>query len=189
MSISIVIRAYNEAENIGRLLFGISQQSLKDVEIVLIDSGSTDATIEVASQYPVKIEHITPEEFTFGRSLNRGIAASTGEIIVITSAHCYPVFPDWLAQLTKPLEDETVALSYGKQRSGTTNHYSEGQFFKKYFPEHSVLQQAQPYTQRQRCHSEGIMGAAQLQRAPDRPGRPGMEQLGNGCRLHHRLRS
>ena len=146
MSISIVIRAYNEAENIGRLLFGITEQTRKDVEIILVDSGSTDGTVEIASQYPVKIEHITPEEFTFGRSLNRGIAASTGDIIVITSAHCFPVYPDWLEQLTKPLVDESVALSYGKQRSGSTNHYSEGQFFKKYFPEHSVLQQAQPYS-------------------------------------------
>lgn len=146
MTISIIIRAFNEEKSIGRLLFGISQQTLSDVEVILVDSGSTDSTLAIASQYPVRIEHIDPQEFTFGRSLNRGIAAATGEIIVITSAHCYPVYPDWLAQLVKPLQDETVALSYGKQRGGETNHYSEHQFFRKYFPDISVLQQAQPYS-------------------------------------------
>jgi len=146
MKISIVIRAFNEEKSIGRLLFGISQQTYQDVEIILVDSGSTDSTVEIASQYPVKIVHIDPEEFTFGKSLNRGIQASTGEIIVITSAHCYPVYPDWLVQLVKPFEDETVALSYGRQRGGETNHFSEHQFFRKYFPENTVLQQAQPYS-------------------------------------------
>ena len=146
MTLSIIIRAYNEEKHIGRLLYGISQQTRKDVETVLVDSGSTDATLAVAARYPVKIAHITPEDFTFGRSLNTGIAASTGEIIVITSAHCCPVYPDWLEQLVKPLQDPTVALSYGKQRGGPTNHFSEQQFFRKFFPENSVLQQAQPYS-------------------------------------------
>ena len=41
---SIVIRAYNEAAHIGRLLDGIQSQTVKDVEIILVDSGSTDAT-------------------------------------------------------------------------------------------------------------------------------------------------
>ena len=146
MSISIVIRSFNEEKHIGRLLYGITQQTLKDVEIVLVDSGSTDSTLAVASQYPVRIVHISPEDFTFGRSLNTGIAAASGDIIVITSAHCYPVYPDWLEQLVKPLAGETVALSYGRQRGGATNHYAEHQFFRKYFPETSVPTQGHPYS-------------------------------------------
>jgi cellulose synthase/poly-beta-1,6-N-acetylglucosamine synthase-like glycosyltransferase len=146
MKISIVIRCFNEQRHIGRLLFGITQQTVANPEIILVDSGSTDGTLTVAAQYPVKIEHIRPDEFTFGRALNRGIAAATGEIVVITSAHCYPVYPDWLEQLVKPLQNPDAALSYGKQRAGTTNHYSERRFFRKYFPDASVAQQAQPYS-------------------------------------------
>jgi len=146
MSISIVIRAYNEEKHIGRLLHGITQQTVEDVETIMVDSGSTDSTLAIAAKYPVKVVHISPEEFTFGRSLNRGIAAATGDLIVITSAHCYPVYPDWLEQLIKPLTEQNVALSYGRQSGGSTNHFSEHQFFHRYFPEHSILQQAHPYS-------------------------------------------
>jgi GT2 family glycosyltransferase len=89
---------------------------------------------------------INPAEFTFGRSLNRGVAVAAGEFVVIISAHCYPVYPDWLEQLLKPFEDSRVAVSYGKQRGAETNHYSEHQFFRNYFPDISQLNQGQPYT-------------------------------------------
>lgn len=146
MSVSIVIRAFNEAEHIGRLLEGISWQTVGNIETILVDSGSTDNTKEIASAYPVIIATIQPEEFTFGRSLNRGIRAASGDIIVITSAHCYPVYPDWIDKLTSPFEDQTTAVSYGKQRGGDSNHYSEHMFFRKYFPDTSQPRQSHPYS-------------------------------------------
>ena len=86
---SLIIRAYNEEKHIGRLLAGIMQQTVKDVEVIIVDSGSTDATTAIASRYPVSILKILPEDFTFGRSLNQGISHANGEFIVIASAHVY----------------------------------------------------------------------------------------------------
>ena len=143
---SIIIRAYNEEKHLGRLLDGIQQQTITDREVILVDSGSTDATLEIAERYPVKIVPIDSREFTFGRSLNRGIDAATGRYMVIISAHCYPVYPDWLEQLLKPFENDQVAVSYGKQRGADTNHYSEHQWFRRYFPDISQPDQGQPYT-------------------------------------------
>src|SRR3990172_12380919 len=88
---SIVIRAYKEERHIGRLLAGILRQTVRDVEIVLVDSGSPDATLAIASRYPVRLVHIEPGSFSFGRSLNAGCAKARGEFIVIASAHVYPV--------------------------------------------------------------------------------------------------
>lgn len=143
---SVVVRAYNEGKNIGRLFSGIQQQTLDGVEVILVDSGSTDDTVAIAEQFGVKIVSITPEEFTFGRSLNRGIEAARGEFIVIISAHCYPVYPDWLEQLIAPFDDPQVAVSYGKQRGGKTNRYSEHQWFRQYFPDLSTPRQGHPYS-------------------------------------------
>src|SRR5512136_2680787 len=115
MRTSIVIRACNEEKHISRLLEGIAFQTQKDLEIILVDSGSTDRTLEITSHYPVQVVHIQPEEFTFGYSLNQGITQAHGSLIVIASAHVYPVYPDWLESLLAPFADSQVALTYGKQ--------------------------------------------------------------------------
>ena len=135
MNCSIVIRAYNEERYIGRLLEGIRHQTLKDVEILLVDSGSTDSTIAMAESFGTRIVHIPPEEFTFGRSLNFGIQASSCELIVIASAHVYPVYPDWLESLLRPFGNEKVALVYGKQRGPEYAKFSEQQIFHQWFPD------------------------------------------------------
>lgn len=145
MPISVVIRACNEEKHIARLLEGIAQQSLKDLEIILVDSGSTDRTLEVASHYPVQVVHIQPEEFTFGFSLNRGISQSHGDRIVFASAHVYPVYPDWLESLVAPFADSQVALTYGKQRGNALNKFSEQQIFHHWYPDHSQHHQPYPF--------------------------------------------
>ena len=73
--------------HIGRLLTGIVEQTFVDREIIIVDSGSTDATLSIASRYPVRVLHISPNEFSFGRSLNKGCQAASGEFIVIASGH------------------------------------------------------------------------------------------------------
>lgn len=145
MNCSLVIRAYNEARHLPRLLAGVTQQTLKEVEIILVDSGSTDETVKIAESYGAKIVHIQPQEFTFGRSLNLGLQAATRELVAITSAHVYPVYPDWLERLLEPLADPAVALTYGKQRGGETTKYSEQQIFARWFPEKSEPLPAQPF--------------------------------------------
>lgn len=142
MKCSIVIRAYNEEKLIGRLLEGIKQQTVKDVEIILVDSGSTDTTVSIAESFGAKVVHIPPAEFTFGRSLNIGIKFATREFIVIASAHVYPVYPDWLETLLRSFQDSQVALTYGKQRGYAGSKYSEHQIFHQWYPDASTLDQA-----------------------------------------------
>lgn len=141
MNCSIVIRAYNEEKHIGRLLEGIRHQTVKDVEIILVDSGSTDGTVSVAESFGARIVRIRPDEFTFGRSLNFGIKSATRELIVIASAHVYPVYPDWLETLLRPFEDEQVALTYGKQRGPDFAKFSEQQIFHQWYPDVSKPRQ------------------------------------------------
>lgn len=135
MNCSIIIRAYNEERYIGRLLEGIQQQSIKDVEIILVDSGSTDGTVRIAESFGARVVRIPSNEFTFGRSLNLGIGAATREFIVIASAHVYPVYPDWLEALLRPFANEKIALTYGKQRGPQTAKFSEQQIYHQWYPD------------------------------------------------------
>ncbi len=140
-SCSIIIRAYNEEKYIGRLLEGIQRQTLKDVEIILVDSGSTDSTVSIAESYGARVVRIPSAEFTFGRSLNYGIKEAKREFIVIVSAHVYPVYPDWLETLLQPFQDERVAVAYGKQRGPEFAKFSEQQIFHQWYPDLSKLNQ------------------------------------------------
>jgi rhamnosyltransferase len=142
---SIAIRCYNEERHIGRLLSGIMQQSLKDVEAIVVDSGSTDATLSIVSRYPVRVLHIEPDDFSFGRSLNLACQAASGEFIVVASAHVYPLYEDWLERLLAPFQDPKVALSYGKQSGSDTTKYSERQVFSRWFPAASNSNQDHPF--------------------------------------------
>jgi glycosyltransferase involved in cell wall biosynthesis len=142
---SVVVRCFNEARHIGRLLSGILSQTVGAVDIVLVDSGSTDGTVAIASRYPVRLVAISPKDFTFGRSLNLGCQAARADLIVVASAHVYPVYPDWLERLLEPFQDRRIAMTYGKQRGDERTRFSEEQIFHKWFPETSVAWQDHPF--------------------------------------------
>jgi glycosyltransferase involved in cell wall biosynthesis len=118
---------------------------MQEVEIILVDSGSTDATLSIAARYPVKILSIGPEEFSFGRSLNIGCRAARADFIIVASAHTYPIYDDWLEQMLAPFADPQVGLVYGKQRGPESTKYSEQQIFAHWFPEQSNLNQNHPF--------------------------------------------
>jgi len=142
---SIIIRCCNEVRHIGRLLDAIQRQTLKNVETIIVDSGSTDGTLDVAKQYPVRLLRISSEEFSFGRSLNIGCQAASGKILIFVSAHVYPVGETWLEQLVAPLKNPKVALTYGKQRGNGSTKYSEEQIFRHWFPDESPKDSSYPF--------------------------------------------
>jgi rhamnosyltransferase len=115
--VSIVIRTRNEARFIGATLKRIFDQATTlNYEIIVVDSGSTDDTLAIARQYPVRLFEIAPIEFTYGYALNYGARLARSDCIVNLSAHCIPVDSCWLDQLITPLlSDHTVAATYGKQ--------------------------------------------------------------------------
>ncbi len=143
MLASIIIRTLNEAIHLGELLEGIAQQKTDGLkwEVIIVDSGSTDGTLEIAQAHSCQIQHITREEFSFGRSLNLGCEAANGDLLVLISGHCVPVDKTWLQTLCQPLIDSLVKYSYGRQFGGPVSYYSERRIFKKYFPEQSRVPQ------------------------------------------------
>lgn len=137
MNCSIIIRCLNEAKHLPRLLDSIARQTLKPQEVIVVDSGSTDETVPIARSKGARIVSIAPEDFSFGRALNLGCQSAYGEILVLVSAHTYPCSDTWLAELTRPFEEPSVALVYGGQTGDTRSKFSEIQLFNQWFPEKS----------------------------------------------------
>lgn len=144
-SVSLIIRCFNEEKHIGRLLTGALSQTHLPHEIVVVDSGSTDDTLAVASTFDVRIVSITPELFSFGYALNAGIAAATGEIALFASAHVYPVYDTWIEELVAPFSDEQVALTYGRQQTPPGGRLSEQRLLSQWFPAQSAARQRHPF--------------------------------------------
>ena len=142
MLVSIVIRTLNEARYLDDLLVMIARQRTDfQHEVVLIDSGSTDGTVDIALSHGARVTTISKAEFSFGRSLNWGCDFADGDVLVFISGHCIPVDEDWLQQLCQPILDGTVAYTYGRQVGDDDSHYSERRIFAKYFPETSAVPQ------------------------------------------------
>ncbi len=118
MDVSIVIRTKNEAEFIGETLKKIEEQEFSGShEIIVVDSGSTDSTLDIIREYDVKLIQIVQKEFTYGRSLNIGASHATGQFVVNLSAHALPVDEKWLTNLITGFENHDVAGVYGRQLS------------------------------------------------------------------------
>jgi glycosyltransferase involved in cell wall biosynthesis len=105
--VSVIVTVKNEASSIGRLLDSLSQQTAPPSEVVIVDGGSTDGTLERIEAYPdrlpIKLLFRAGANISEGR--NEAIRAASGEIIASTDAGVRLV-PHWLQELTRPLKEE-----------------------------------------------------------------------------------
>lgn len=90
------------------------QETSRNVEIVAIDSGSTDGTLDTLREYDARVETITAASFNFGRTRDQVFELSRGDIVVCLSQDAIPAHPQWLENLIAPLDDPEVAASCGR---------------------------------------------------------------------------
>jgi glycosyltransferase involved in cell wall biosynthesis len=110
MTIGVVIRTLNESELIGRCLETLERQRGRfDLDVLVVDSGSTDSTIEIAHAGGARIIELAPGDFDYSRALNLGIEEVSGDLVASLSAHAIPVDDQWLERMVAALEDEAVA--------------------------------------------------------------------------------
>ncbi len=120
-SISIIIRARNEAASLPRCLELVRGQKHhgQRAEIVLVDNGSADGSAALALEYGARVVSLPAGAFTFGGALNLGAANAHGEILVALSAHAFLADPGWLDRLARTLSDPMVACACGDRYEPT----------------------------------------------------------------------
>ena len=151
ITISIVIRALDESEHLPALFSGFLRQTRPPDQVILVDSGSTDDSVAIAEAHGADIVHIAPADFSFGRALNVGCEAATGDILVFVSAHVYPTDEHWLENLVAPFHDAEIALSYGRQTGDHRTKFSELQLLRQWFPDVSDPDQTTPFCNNANC--------------------------------------
>ncbi|MBI5370010.1 glycosyltransferase family 2 protein [Candidatus Uhrbacteria bacterium] len=114
--VSIIIRTKNEEAWIGRTLSAIETQTYQNREVIVVDTGSTDRTLEIAKKFPCQMISHEVSPYRPGQALNAGIRASQGSFLVLLSAHAVPADSTWLEQLVTTLsQDNQIAGVYGRQ--------------------------------------------------------------------------
>jgi glycosyltransferase involved in cell wall biosynthesis len=109
-SISVVIPVRNVENCLSDCLDAIFSQSLAPTEVLVVDGGSTDRTIEIASQYPVRI--IFEKHGPVGAARQLGVESSVGEYVAFTDGDCIPE-KDWLKNLVNAFNGETIGVGGG----------------------------------------------------------------------------
>ena len=85
-SLSVLVPAYNEEKVIARTIEGLLETEYPKKEIIIIDDGSKDKTLEIANRYKSKVKVLHKENGGKASALNYGIAFAGGEIIAIVDA-------------------------------------------------------------------------------------------------------
>lgn len=144
--ISVLVRARDEAAHLPRLIEGLSNQSTRPDEVVLVDSGSTDSTVEIAAAAGWKVVHLDPGDFSFGKSLNVGFEACSSEIVVIMSAHVYPTRADYIRLITQRVSPDGRSIAYGRQIGDYRTKFSEKVLMSTWFPDERITDQGHAFT-------------------------------------------
>lgn len=114
--VSIVIPTLNGGALFRRVLDAVRRQATsRSVEILCIDSGSTDDTVAIGKELGTEVTTIPRTEFNHGETRNLGIGKASAEIVVLMTQDALPVDDRWLEALLEPFTDERVAGTYARQ--------------------------------------------------------------------------
>jgi rhamnosyltransferase len=113
---SVVIPTKNGGELFGAVLEGLRRQTIWGaVELIVVDSGSTDQTVSLAERAGATIFRIPPEQFNHGATRDFGISKSSCEKVVLMVQDAVPNDVVTLERLVAALEGENVAGAYARQ--------------------------------------------------------------------------
>jgi glycosyltransferase involved in cell wall biosynthesis len=122
VSVSVIVCAKNEAENVKNFIPILAEQDYKNFEIILIDDASNDQTLEIYEAYEkqysnIKIVRVENNEAFWGNkkfALTMGIKATTKDYLLFIDADCYPNSKSWITEMSANFTTEkTIVLGYG----------------------------------------------------------------------------
>ena len=114
---AIIMRSKDEMPHLRFALESLKTQSFHDVELFVIDSGSSDGSIELLKEH-CDADHlieVPAEDYAPGKILNEAIARTNHPVVVLLNADAIPKTTDWLEALLRPILNSTADATFSKQ--------------------------------------------------------------------------
>jgi rhamnosyltransferase len=121
-SVTVIMRTKDVEDIVGQTLAALFSQTVTDFDLVVVDSGSKDRTLEIVGGYPARVISIRPEDYYPGRVLNRAIAETDGDIVVFINSDVVALRPDTLARLLAAFSDPTTMAAFARQLARPEAH-------------------------------------------------------------------
>jgi rhamnosyltransferase len=114
--VSIILRSFNEGWALRDTLPAVQAQEFRNWELIVIDSGSTDGSVDlIRAANPAHFIQIKKEEYNPSRVMNQGMQLSRSYFGIFLNADATPQGTNWLRPLVNALQDPQVAAVFGKQ--------------------------------------------------------------------------
>lgn len=114
--ITIIIPTYNASSSLPTLLAKLDSQTIKDYELIVIDSSSNDNTTDIAQSHRAKIITISLSEFDHGKTRSLAAKQAKGDILVFLTQDAVPYNEYSIENIIKPFEnDENIGAAFGRQ--------------------------------------------------------------------------
>ena len=116
VKVSVIIPTKNAGSEFELIVKRIlSQKLLKEIEIIVVDSGSTDATLKIASKFKLKVIKISPDDFSHSKSRNLGANSATGDYLVFTVQDALPLNEYTLYDCISFLNRNSISVCSARQ--------------------------------------------------------------------------
>lgn len=112
---TVAILTFNGEQYLQEVLESVFAQRMdRPFEVLVIDSGSGDRTLEIVSRFAVRLHQIPNAEFQHGRTRNLAVEMASGRHVAFVTQDATPAHPDWLSAMLESFDlDDRVVAVYG----------------------------------------------------------------------------
>lgn len=130
--LTVVIPVKNGEATLAKCLSAIKEQTIAaKIEVLILDSASSDTSVKLAESYGAKIIHIKPSEFNHGLTRNKGAQCASGNLLFYTTQDAYLAEPNQLEKMTTLFEDVSLQAVTGMQAIPSDLDKNPARWFKR----------------------------------------------------------
>ncbi|MBN1540110.1 MAG: glycosyltransferase family 2 protein [Candidatus Thermoplasmatota archaeon] len=123
---SVIIPVRNRKEKLERCLESVLEQTIDDLEVIVVDSSSTDGTVQTIREFArrdPRVRYLNEQKAGIGSARNRGERSARGKIILMTDSDC-EVPRRWVERMSAPVIDGSVPAVQGFKHALKRNYWS-----------------------------------------------------------------